>query len=253
MNAQDPIKSKRVPRFVDEYVKDSNGTKAALAAGWPASWAHVAASRLLKEPNVQALIAERRAEIARNVEVDVEFVLREWMALAAADPSKISQVRRINCRHCWGSGFEYRWKAHEYAKACDDAANHRTPKGVPDPLPLPSCAGGFGFRRIDEPNPECPRCDGEGEEDILFSNMDTLGPAERKLIASVERTKDGLKVKMRDQDGAINNLAKYLGMLIEKRELTGKNGAPLGAVAVPAELPAEAAALAAMYSQIVSG
>jgi hypothetical protein len=32
---------------------------------------------------------------------------------------------------------------------------------------------------------------------------------------------------MRDQDGARDNIAKYLGMLIDKRELSGPNGTPI--------------------------
>ena len=69
MNPTDPIKSKRVPRFVEEYAKHSNGTKAARDAGWPESWAHVAASRLLQNPNVQAMIEAERARISAIVEV----------------------------------------------------------------------------------------------------------------------------------------------------------------------------------------
>lgn len=34
MNSQDPIRSKRVPRFVEEYCKDRNGTQAAIRAGY---------------------------------------------------------------------------------------------------------------------------------------------------------------------------------------------------------------------------
>lgn len=37
MNANDPIRSKRVPRFVEEYCKDRNGTQAAIRAGYLAA------------------------------------------------------------------------------------------------------------------------------------------------------------------------------------------------------------------------
>lgn len=253
MNAQDPIKSKRVYRFAEEYAKDRNGTQAAIRAGYSVATAGVQASTLLANPKVQALVQERVDEVSKDVKFEAMDVLREWVTLATADASKISKTRKLNCRHCYGVGHEYRWKAYEYAQACDDAMKAVDAKGNPCPQPPPSCAGGFGFKRLDDPNPECPRCEGDGVEDLVFCDMDSLQPAERKLIAAVERTKDGIKVKMRDQDAALQNIAKYLGLMIEKRELTGKNGAPLVAAVVPVELPADAAALAAIYSQIVGG
>lgn len=254
MNAQDPIKSKRVYRFAEEYAKDRNGTQAAIRAGYSVATADQQACALLKNPRVQALVQEHVDRISKKVEFEAADVLREWVMLATADPSKISQVRHLNCRHCWGIGHEYRWKSFEYAKACDDAANAVDPKtGHPSPKPPPSCAGGFGFKRLDEPNPDCPRCEGDGIRDVHFFDMDSLGPAERKLIASVKMTRDGPEVKTRDQDAAVQSIAKYLGLLVEKRELTGKDGKPLVVASVPIELPGDATALAAIYSQIIGG
>lgn len=254
MNAQDPIKSKRVYRFAEEYAKDRNGTQAAIRAGYSVATAGEQAARLLADDRVKALVQEQIERVSKAVQFEAADVLREWVTLATADASKISKTRQINCRYCWGIGHEYRWKAYEYAEACDAALNATDPKtGHPRPKPMPLCTGGFGFRRLADPNPECPRCEGEGIEDLVFCDMDSLQPGERKLIAAVERTKDGIKVKMRDQDGALQNIAKHLGLLIEKRELTGKNGGPLGVVTMPVDLPADAAALAAIYSQIVGG
>lgn len=243
-------KSKRIPRFVEEYVKDSNASRAALEAGWPPSWAHTAGWKLLQMPEVQALIDEQRTKISKVAEVDAAFVLQQWLLLAAADPAKISKVRQINCRHCWGIDHKYQWKAHEYAAACERAAKAVDKKGNPCPEPPPDCSGGFGFVRPADPNPDCPHCDGEGVEDIVFNDMSSLGPAERKLIASVEKTKDGLKVKMRDQDAAVRNLCEYLGMIVKRQELTGKDGAPL---VPPPELPADPALMQQLYAQLTKG
>lgn len=227
MTSQDPIRSKRVPRFVEEYAKDRNGTRAAIRAGYSANveTAGVTAARLLADDRVKALIEEQMERVSREVRMGAAEVLREYVELATADPSKIVTVRRVNCRYCWGEGHQYQWKEREYAEACDAAA--RPAKRGEDPAPFPDCAGGFGYRHNAEPNPACPECGGEGKEDIFFRDTEGLTGPERKLIAGIKRTKDGLEVKMRDQDAALKVLAQYAGLLVERKELTGKDGAPL--------------------------
>lgn len=251
MNALDPIRSKRVPRFVEEYVKDRNGTQAAIRAGFSPNGAENTAWRLLSDPRVQALIEIEQARVSQEARVEAADVLREYLALATADPSKIMYVRRVNCRYCHGVGHLYQWSAREYAEACDAAG--KPPKRGGDPSPLPDCSGGFGWQHNAEPDPACPECGGEGFEDIFFRDTEGLTGPERKLIAGVKRTKDGLEVKLRDQDGALKILAQYVGLLIERKEVTGKDGRPLIPDAPPVELPNDPLALAALYAQIVGG
>lgn len=253
MNAQDPIRSKRVPRFVEEYCKDRNGTQAAIRAGYSSNveTAGVTAARLLGDARVKALIEEQMKRVTEEATVEAADVVREWLAIATADPSKLMHVRRVNCRYCYGANNLYQWKAREYAEACDSEMlaaerDKREPK-------LPDCSGGFGFNKVREPNPHCPECEGEGHEDIFFADTESLTGPERKLIASIKRTKDGLEVKMRDQDAALLNIAKHLGLLIEKRELTGKDGKPLIPTVPPTDLPSDPQQLGALYSEIVGG
>jgi phage terminase small subunit len=252
----EPLKSKRVPRFVEEYAKDRNGTRAAMRAGYTQNEnsAGVTAAVLLSDPRIQALIAEQIEKVSREAVVSAADVLREWHDIATADASKIVYVRRINCRHCHGVGHAYQWAVREYAEACDRAANATNPRtGDPEPRDPPDCSGGFGWKSNAEPNPDCPDCNGEGVEDVFFNDTESLTGPERKLIASIEKTKDGLKIKMRDQDAARANIAKYLGMLVEKRELTGKDGKPLVPEQIPADLPNSLAALGSLYTQIMGG
>jgi phage terminase small subunit len=89
--------------------------------------------------------------------------------------------------------------------------------------------------------------------DVVVADMDRLTGPERKLIASVKKTKDGIEVKMRNQDEALSYLAKHLGMLVEKRELTGKDGKPLLPAPLPVELPSDPKLLAALYAQVTGG
>jgi phage terminase small subunit len=241
----EPIKSKRVPRFVEEYAKDRNGTQAAIRAGYSVNSAGEQAVALLADPRVQAMVQAEQERVSKLANVEAAFVLQQWLELATADPSRVVNVRRVNCRHCWGIGGEYQWSAREYAKAFDAAIN----SGVK----LPECTGGFGWKHNAEPNLDCSECNGEGREDVFIADTSALTGPERKLIAAVETTKDGVKIKMRDQDGAVKNLASYLGMLIEKRELTGKDGQPLGVAVLPVELPSDPKQLGDLYSKLVGG
>ncbi|MFA5387562.1 MAG: terminase small subunit [Candidatus Paceibacterota bacterium] len=213
--------------------------------------AHSTASDLLSDPKVQAMVEAQMALVSQEAVVEAADILREYLALATADASKIMHVRRVNCRYCWGEGHSYQWKAREYAEACDAAS--KPAKRGEEPAPFPDCSGGFGFRNNAEPNPACPECNGEGHEDIFFRDTEGLTGPERKLIAGIKRTKDGLEVKLRDQDGALKILAQYAGLLIERKELTGKDGRPLIPTTPPADLPNDPQQLGALYSQIVGG
>jgi len=243
MKPLDPIKSKRVPRFVEEYAIDRNGTQAAIRAGYSPNGADITAIRLLADPRVQVLLDEQMAKVSKEATVEAADVLREWFAIATADPAKLTRLRRLNCRHCHGFDHAYQWSAGEYAKATDEA--------IAKGKPLPDCSGGFEWVANADPHPDCPECNGEGVEDIFFADTNTLTGNERKLFAGVKRTRDGLEIKMRDQDAALLNIAKHLGLLIERRELTGKDGKPLVPEMVPADLPTDPLALGSLYTKIM--
>lgn len=219
MNIEPTIKSPRVYRFVEEYVKDRNGQQAAIRAGYAIGSAAQQASVLLSNPKVQALVEARVAAVAETAHLEAAGIVRHWVLQLSADPTLITRTRRLNCRHCWGAGHEYQWTAREYAKAMDDATKLGE---VPPPL-----VGGFGFRFNADPNPDCPECMGEGHLDEWFADLSTLGEAERSLVRSVERTKNGLKIHLTDQDKIRELAAKWLGMFVEKKEISGPNGAPL--------------------------
>lgn len=236
--------SRRVPRFVEEYAKDRNGTQAAIRAGYSPNGAHVTACRLLNDPKVVALVEDEMKRTSAKCGVDAEYILKQWQALADADPARIVHVRNLNCRHCWGAGHEYQWSAREHAQKMDAAM--RMGRDLPD------CSGGFGWVFNAAPNPVCPECQGEGVQNVRIADMETLTGPERRLIAGVKTTKEGIEIKFRDQDAAVKNLAIHNGMLIEKKEHTGKNGQPLfPAVPVPADLPTDPKELGAAYSGIV--
>lgn len=247
-NALNPIRSKRVPRFVEEYAKDRNGARAAMRAGYtqnPDS-AGVTAAILLADPRVQKLVEEQIARVSEEAKVTAADILREWFEVATADPSKLTRVRHLNCRHCWGVGGAYRWRdSEEWMAACVKAL-----EAQPKPKTPPGCEGGFGFRRTDEPNAECAHCEGEGIEDVQIADIESLSGPERKLFGGIKMTRNGPEVIIRDQDKARDNIARHIGMLIERREVTGAAGAPL----VPlSALPTDPKQLAGLYAALTSG
>ena len=62
-------------RFVDEYVIDSNGTQAAIRAGYSPKTAGVQAESLLKIPDIREALDEKLAEIRKKNELTVDYVI----------------------------------------------------------------------------------------------------------------------------------------------------------------------------------
>jgi phage terminase small subunit len=80
----------RQQRFVLEYLANGfNGTKAAIAAGYAKANADTQASRLLANPRIAAVIAERTRKVTAKLELTAEWVLSELHKLAAFDVRKL--------------------------------------------------------------------------------------------------------------------------------------------------------------------
>lgn len=65
----------RQERFVAEYVVTRNGAESARSAGYSPNGAKVTACRLLTNPNLQAALAAKEAELAVRLNIDREAVL----------------------------------------------------------------------------------------------------------------------------------------------------------------------------------
>jgi len=75
----------REERFAHEYVKDLNGTRAAIAAGYAEKSAFVTASRLLRKAKVQERIAELHQRLLDKCDVTAEKGLADIAKLAFAN------------------------------------------------------------------------------------------------------------------------------------------------------------------------
>lgn len=72
-------------RFVDEYLIDGNGTRAAIAAGYSPNTALSIASENLRKPDIARAVAERQLALRQKVQVRQEDVLREACRIAFSD------------------------------------------------------------------------------------------------------------------------------------------------------------------------
>lgn len=71
--------------FAREYVVDLNATQAAIRAGYSAKTAGAAASRLLKNVNVQAAIERLLSERAQRTQITADMVVEELAKIAFAN------------------------------------------------------------------------------------------------------------------------------------------------------------------------
>lgn len=80
-----------------EYLKDLNGTQAAIRAGYSAKTAAVIASENLTKPNLAAAITEAQAKRAKESEIDAAWVVerlkRNAERAAQAEPVRDAEGR----------------------------------------------------------------------------------------------------------------------------------------------------------------
>lgn len=152
--------------FVAEYLKDNNATAAAARAGYSDP---NYGRQLITNPNVaQAIAHQQKASIVRTLGSADEVLAQMWQ-LATFDANQLSQYRRGACRYCWGFGHQYQWRdAVEFDEETAKAEGR-------DGARLPEDTGGYGYDHNKEPNPQCPRCNGEAvwviESDELYAQQ----------------------------------------------------------------------------------
>ena len=87
MDAKQPLKklTERELRFVEAYLLDPNGTKAAVAAGYSAKTAKSIAEQLMKRPHVAAKLAADRAAREKRTGVSADSLLLDIDRAPRAD------------------------------------------------------------------------------------------------------------------------------------------------------------------------
>lgn len=240
----------RMLRFVDEYLKDLHGTRAATAAGFSAKCAGSAAHKILKNPAIIELVEAGKARIAKEAQVDQTRIVRQLELESNASVNDLMQYRRNPCRHCYGKDHRYQFtpaemelaqERHEYALLEMKA------QGIIVP-----CAkmafdekGGLGYDPRKPPNPDCPECFGDGKGEVFVKDTRHLDERTASIYGGVSYGKDGLKAIAKDQNTARKLLMQHTGMLDRKLTVKGDPNHPIDVnlttrvIIVPAKDPAK--------------
>lgn len=191
-----------------------------------------AASRLLSLVKVQKAIRAGEEARLKRVEYSQDKMFNRLFMMLTADVNEIIEHRRENCRHCHGNDHLYQWiDEAEYERVCAeiDEQNRSRPEEEP-PQPYPSDAGGYGFDSKATPNPDCPKCGGDGWGRVHVHDTRFLSPGARMLYQGVKQTKEGIEAKVIDQLAVLRTMAQHMGMLDPKLTLKGDSENPLVAL-----------------------
>lgn len=200
--------------FVREFLACLNASEAARRAGYSPRTAHRIGQQLMAKTTIAAAIEEQQRARLERLELDADGLTRLWSTVATADAREIVQHRRDACRHCHGEGFAYQYTPAEYRKALIAHEQLRADilsKGGADIGEFPGQEGDWfdGRRR---PNPQCPECFGDGVPGVVIADTRDLSEAGRALFAGVKEGRDGVEVKLHDQQAATEKLGRALGV-----------------------------------------
>jgi phage terminase small subunit len=207
-------------RFIAEYLIDCNASGAIIRAGYKTKNPDVDGYKLLVKPSIQLAIQEAQKKRSERTEITQDMVLQRWWDIATADPNEIVHIRRVCCRHCFGIDHKYQWRDNdEYDKAVQYALDSVKENEIPA---IPSGEGGFGFDRLLRPHPKCPVCNGEGSAETHIEDTRHLSQQAKLLYAGVKQTTAGIEIRLHDQGKALENVAKHIGMFVDKSEISIK-------------------------------
>ncbi|ELQ4137087.1 terminase small subunit, partial [Escherichia coli] len=165
--------------------------------------AYFAASQIYRNIQVRRYIHAIRNERQKRYAAELDDVIGQLTAIINADPNEISQYRRVNCRYCWGSDHKYQWR--DIAELLSAERKAESDGAAP-----PDTSGGIGFVDNADPNPECPRCNGEGVGEPFFADTRDLEGDARYLLQGVKLGKFGIEILTADKDSARKELARLI-------------------------------------------
>ncbi|MDF7810770.1 terminase small subunit [Hymenobacter sp. YC55] len=226
-------------KFVEAYCLSFNATKAALEAKYSAKTARTQGSRLLTIVDIQKAV---KAVLATSA-MEPEEIAARWTALARAGLSdfytKVEYEERSTIQQPLEEAIAQMWQEYEFDKEYtyrsaellglkDEALSEYVKDLVKQETRLKLDELRYrmrlerdpkAFRFIDGPKVKKERM----ELDLVKAEQ--LGMLD--LIKSIVPGEFGLKVELRSPDAAMDNLAKWRGMLTSKVDIT-TGGAALG-------------------------
>ncbi|CZZ05406.1 TPA: terminase small subunit [Enterobacter hormaechei] len=194
--------SAKVKRFIAEYLKDNNATAAAARAGYSDP---NYGRQLITNPNVaQAIAQQQKASIVRTLGGADEVLAQMWQ-LATFDANQLSQYRRGACRYCWGFGHQYQWRD---MVEFEEKRLEATERDKREPVDV----GGYGYDHTREPNPGCPRCNGDGIGQPYFADTRKLSPVAALAYSGVKLGKNGVEITAISRERMFEAVMKRLGL-----------------------------------------
>ncbi len=191
--------------FVAEYLKDGNATQAAIRAGYSKKTAEQIGYQLLKKTSVaQAIAQQQKASLVRTLASADEVLAQMWQ-LATFDANELSQYRRGSCRYCHGFGHNYQWR--DMVEFEEHRLNAIEKKGK-EPVDV----GGYGYDHNREPNPACPRCNGDGIGQPYFADTRKLPPVSRLAYSGIKLGKNGVEITAISRERMYEAVMKRLGL-----------------------------------------
>ncbi|HEE0083795.1 TPA: terminase small subunit [Citrobacter youngae] len=191
--------------FAQNVVDGKSRVEAYRLAGYSDTGhgAYANASRLMRNDKVSRYIRHLRNQRQSRYTAELDDVIAQLKAIIDADPNDIGQYRRVNCRYCWGFGHQYQWRdAVEFEEKRLDAVERKKPE--------PQDVGGYGYDQSMDPNPECPRCNGEGQGEAFFADTRDIEGNARYLLHGVKLGKFGIEILSADKDSARKELARLI-------------------------------------------
>jgi len=153
----------------------------------------------------QAIAQQQKASIERTLGSADEVLSQMWQ-LATFDANQLSQYRRGACRYCWGFGHHYQWRdAVEFDEALAKVEGKEGVKPPEDP-------GGYGYDHNREPNPDCPRCNGDGIGQPYFADTRKLPPDAALAYSGVKLGKNGVEITAISRERMYEAVMKRLGL-----------------------------------------
>lgn len=174
--------------FVLAVLSGKNQTEAAIAAGYSERTARSQASRLLTFVNIQRAIELARQLAARDAVMDANEVLARLTDVARGSLADFLHVER---------------------------------REVPAPPPQP---------RDDDDDDQVDEAPPAGPRTVLDVRVDLGQAKDRGKLHLLKRFKEGKwgpEIELYDPLRALELLARHHGLLVDRTELTGKDGAPI--------------------------
>ncbi|WP_238084507.1 terminase small subunit [Pseudescherichia vulneris] len=189
-------------RFVAEYLIDQNATAAAARAGY--SDASYGRQLLTISHVAQAIAQQQKASLMRTLASADEVLAQMWQ-LATFDANELSQYRRGACRYCHGFGHNYQWRDMV------EFEEHRL-TAIEKKGKEPVDVGGYGYDHNREPNPTCPRCNGDGIGQPYFADTRKLPPVSRLAYSGIKLGKNGVEITSISRERMYEAVMKRLGL-----------------------------------------